>query len=144
MDDRFEFDAPRFYDFAAMVSSNCSPGQATETWFATQGPSGEDVVDYYAASNGAQSTPTFYGSMAESCVSSCLPLLSFEALFRACCNIHLIILICVVESYCIAVVGNHLLDHHCFFLYYRYSTMTFCAVPRSNLSCLNRTVNKFT
>ncbi|KAK9809344.1 hypothetical protein WJX73_007210 [Symbiochloris irregularis] len=40
MDVRFEFDAPRFYDFQAMLATNCSPGTAHDTWFATQGPSG--------------------------------------------------------------------------------------------------------
>lgn len=41
MDIRYEFDAPKFYDFSAMLATNDSPGTAKDTWFATQGPSGD-------------------------------------------------------------------------------------------------------
>lgn len=40
MDNRFEFDAPRYYDFAALLSTKSSPGLTGDAWFATQGPSG--------------------------------------------------------------------------------------------------------
>lgn len=41
MDARYEFDAPKFYDFTAMLATESSPGTADDNWFATQGPSGK-------------------------------------------------------------------------------------------------------
>lgn len=41
LDSRYEFDAPRWCDFQAALNSGNSPETAEDTWFATQGPSGQ-------------------------------------------------------------------------------------------------------
>ena len=41
IDSKYEFDAPQWYNFQAVLESGCSPAHNIDAWFATQGPSGD-------------------------------------------------------------------------------------------------------